>query len=169
MSPLHHFAKQFGEHRAWTSQVGIGQGRALRRPHPQVIKPGRMARQSGDDLAQAHRPRQLAVQQCNKLAFCVQAPNPRIGPVFVDQPLKHIPRYVLQDSMKNAILMAHGIDPPSRVRTVGKTSRTEWNQCHAPCPVKLNRTAVGQARPSTLSGMAVPASMDARIKSGHDG
>jgi hypothetical protein len=61
MGPFRHFAKQLGEHRAWTSQVGVGQGRALHRPHPQVIEPGRMARQSGDDLAQAYRPRQLAV------------------------------------------------------------------------------------------------------------
>jgi hypothetical protein len=32
--------------------------------------------------------------------------------------------------------MAHGIALPSRVRTVGKTSQTEWNQCHD-CPAKL--------------------------------
>src|SRR6476646_5716586 len=35
---------------------------------------------------------------------------------------------------------------PSRVRIVGETSRTEWNQCRAPCRPKLNRTAVGLAR-----------------------
>jgi hypothetical protein len=51
--------------------------------------------------------------------------------------------------LKNAILMAHGIAPPSRVRIVGETSRTEWNQCYAPCPAKLNRTAVAQGRPRT--------------------
>jgi hypothetical protein len=44
--------------------------------------------------------------------------------------------------------MAHGIALPSRVRTVGKTSQTEWNQCHAPCPAKLNRTAVDLIRRS---------------------
>jgi hypothetical protein len=38
---------------------------------------------------------------------------------------------------------------PSRVRIVAQTSRTEWNQCRAPCPPKLNRTAVGLTRPST--------------------
>jgi len=65
------------------------------------------------------------------------------------QPVKLAPRQMLQKPMKNAILMAHGIDPPSRVRIVGETSRTEWNQCHAPCPAKLNRTAVDLIRLST--------------------
>src|SRR5262245_14261075 len=37
---------------------------------------------------------------------------------------------------------------PARVRIVGKTSQTEWNQCHALCPPKLNRTAVGLTRGS---------------------
>jgi hypothetical protein len=41
-------------------------------------------------------------------------------------------------------LMAHGIALPSRVRTVGKTSQTEWNQCHA-CPAKLNRSRSSNA------------------------
>src|SRR5437763_8231080 len=38
--------------------------------------------------------------------------------------------------------------PPARVRIVAKRPNTEWNQCHALCPPKLNRTAVGLTRPS---------------------
>jgi hypothetical protein len=47
--------------------------------------------------------------------------------------------------MKYAILVQHGIDLSCPDRR--QTSRTEWYQCHAPCPPKLNRTAVGQTRP----------------------
>jgi hypothetical protein len=142
MRPFHQLRKQLGKHRAGPSGIGIGQGRALHRPHPQVVEPGRVAGQTGDDFAQARRARKLAVQQGHKLAFRVEPTNSRIGPVLADQAVKNIPRYVLQQLMKNAILVAHGIALPSRVRTVGKTSQTEWNQCHAPCPAKLNRTAV---------------------------
>src|SRR6516225_8475847 len=62
---------------------------------------------------------------------------------------------MLQKSMKYAILMAHGVDPPSGVRIVGETSRTEWNQCHAPCPENLNRTAVADARPLSRPAVEV--------------
>lgn len=120
MRPLHQFRKQVGKHGAGPSGIGIGQGGTLHRPHPQMIEPGRAAGQTGDDFAQARRARKLAVQQGHKLAFRVEPTNPRIGPVFA---VKHIPRYVLQYPMKNAILMAHGIALPSRVRTVGKRPR----------------------------------------------
>jgi hypothetical protein len=71
-----------------------------------------------------------------------------ISSLCADQPVEHIPRDVLQQPMKNAILMAHGIDPPSPVRIVGETSRTEWNQCHA--PVQQNSTG----QPWVLAGRA---------------
>ena len=108
-----------------------------------------MAVQPGDDLAQARCPGQLAIKQRHQLALRGQPANPRIRPVHRHQPVKLGPRQMLQNSMKDAIMMAHGVDPPSRVRIVGETSRTEWSQCHAPCPAKLNRTAVGLSRPST--------------------
>jgi hypothetical protein len=45
---------------------------------------------------------------------------------------------------------------PSRVQDVGKSLWTQMNQRHAPCPPKLNRTAVGLTRQSipaaTLQG-----------------
>jgi len=92
-----------------------------------------------------------------------------ISPVHRHQPVKLTPWQMLQKSMKNAILMAHGIDPPSRVRIVGETSRTEWNQCHA--LVHKNSTGQPWARPghpqTTANGL--PISVDARHKAGHDG
>jgi hypothetical protein len=32
--------------------------------------------------------------------------------------------------------MAHGIDPPARVRIVPQQSQTQWNQCRALCTAK---------------------------------
>ena len=121
--PLHHFAKQFGKHPARAPGIGIGQCRALRRPHTQVIQPGGVARQASDDLAQARRSGKLAIEQCHELAFRVPPANSRISAVCTDQPVEHIPRYVLQQPMKNVILMAHGIDPQPRVRNVAQRPR----------------------------------------------
>ena len=41
-----------------------------------------------------------------------QPANPSIGPVLFHQRVELLPREVLQQLMKNAIVMAHGIDPP---------------------------------------------------------
>jgi hypothetical protein len=46
-----------------------------------------------------------------------QPANPSIGPVLFHQRVELLPREVLQQLMKNAIVMAHGIDP-ARVRIV---------------------------------------------------
>jgi hypothetical protein len=147
MGLLHQSRQQLGKHRHRPPGVGIRQGRAPNRTCTQMIEPRRMALQSRHNLAQARCPRELAVEQRDKLTFRRQPTNPRSCSMRRHQPVKLAPRQVLQNSMKNAILMAHGIDPPSRVRIVGETSRTEWNQCHVPCLAKLNRTAVDQVRP----------------------
>jgi hypothetical protein len=57
-----------------------------------------------------------------------------------------MPWNVLQKFMKYAILMLHGLILP-RVPKRRQTLGAQKNQRHAPCPEKLNRTAVGQARP----------------------
>ena len=60
--------------------------------------------------------------------------------------IEQMPRNVLQKSVEYAILMLHGLillRVPKRRQTLG----IQKNQRHAPCPEKLNRTAVGQARP----------------------
>jgi len=116
-----HPRKQFGEHRRRAARIGIGQGRALRWARPQMVQPGPMAAQAGDDLAQARGSRQLAIQQGDQLAFGGQAPHPGIGPVLLDQPIEDGPREMLQKRVKNGILVQHGIDLllcPDRRRNV---------------------------------------------------
>ena len=140
VGPRDHQRQQIGEQFARPFAVGIGQGRALRQLGAEVVKPDRLARHPGDDLAQARRSGQLRVDHRDQLAFRRQPANPPIGAAHLDQSFKLAPRYLLQHLVKHAIVMPHGIAP--RVRIVGQTSRTEWNQCHAPCPVKLNRTAL---------------------------
>jgi hypothetical protein len=77
---------------------------------------------------------------------------------------------MLYKSMKNAILVKHGVDPPSGVRNVAQTPNTEWNQRRAPCPEKLNRTAVDLFRASTESQQGwYCCPVDDRVEPGHDG
>ena len=48
--------------------------------------------------------------------------HPRIGPVRIHRPIKHMPWHVLQDSVEYAILMPHGVDPcPDTLPDVQKT------------------------------------------------
>jgi hypothetical protein len=76
-----------------------------------MIKPRPLALHRADDLAQARRTGQLAIQQRQKLAFGGQPAGPRVSPVRPDQPVEFRPRDMLQQLMKNAIVMAHGADP----------------------------------------------------------
>ena len=145
MGARHHRRKQFGKQRARAQRVGVGQRRAPRRRGPEVVKTALVALQSRRDLAQAHGPLQLAIEQGNKLAFGAQSPHPPVRFMLLHQPVKDIPRHRLQHTVKHAIVIRMALIP-SRVRIVGETSRTEWNQCRAPCRPKLNRTAVGQIR-----------------------
>src|SRR4051794_3566670 len=68
-----------------------------------------MARQAGYDLAQTCRPRKLAVEQRNELSFGRQPPYPRIGAVIFHKSVEPIPRNMLQQPVKYAILMQHGL------------------------------------------------------------
>jgi hypothetical protein len=95
MRPGHHQRQQFAKPRARAPRIGIGQGRATRQPRPDVVEPRRMAVQTGDDLAQARRPGELAIEQRHQLAFCRQLANPRIAPVRRCQPVKLAPRQML--------------------------------------------------------------------------
>ena len=145
MGARHHRRKQFGKQRARAQRVGVGQRRAPRRRGPEVVKTALVALQSRRDLAQAHGPLQLAIEQGNKLAFGAQSPHPPVRFMLLHQPVKDIPRHRLQHTVKHAIVIRMALIP-SRVRIVGETSRTEWNQCRAPCRPKLNRTAVPMSR-----------------------
>jgi hypothetical protein len=111
MAARDHQRQQFGKRRARPQRVGIRQGRPLRQLGAQVIEPRLLARHAVDDVAQARRPGQLAIQQRDELAFRRQPAHPSIGPVLFHQALEIRPRHLLQQIMKHAILMQHGICP----------------------------------------------------------
>src|SRR3954451_20691190 len=68
-----------------------------------------MARQARYDLAQTSRPRKLAVEQRNELSLGRQPPYQRIGTVIFHKSVEPIPRNMLQQPVKYAILMQHGL------------------------------------------------------------
>src|SRR6478672_2887001 len=77
-----------------------------------MVEPSGMTTQTGDDLAQAGGSRQLAVEQGDQLAPGGQSPHPRIGSMLLDQPVEGRPRDVLQQFVKDGILVPHGVDLP---------------------------------------------------------
>src|SRR6202795_3309047 len=71
-----------------------------------------------------------------------------VGLVLIHKLIEATPRNLLQYAVEYTIVVLHGLillRVPKRRQTLG----TQKNQCHAPCPPKLNRTAVGLSRPST--------------------
>src|SRR5258708_5888730 len=71
-----------------------------------------------------------------------------VGPVLIHKLIEATPRNLLQYAVEYTIVVLHGLillRVPKRRQTLG----TQKNQCHAPCPPKLNRTAVGLSRAST--------------------
>jgi hypothetical protein len=95
MGARDHQGQQFGKRRTRPQRVGIRQGRPLRQLGAQVIEPRLLARHPVDDVAQARRPGQLAIQHRDQLAFRRQPANPSIRPVHLHQTLKFRPRQVL--------------------------------------------------------------------------
>jgi hypothetical protein len=74
-----------------------------------------------------------------------QPANPSIGPVLFHQRVELLPREVLQQLMKNAIVMAHGIDP-QLVSGSFPTIPAQWDQWRALFTAKMYRTAVRRCR-----------------------
>src|ERR1700694_921173 len=90
-----------------------------------------------------------------------------VGLVLIHKLIEATPRNLLQYAVEYTIVVLHGLillRVPKRRQTLG----TQKNQCHAPCPPKLNRTAVGLTRPSTSLSQASKKDVDARDKPGHD-
>src|ERR1700680_2172033 len=91
-----------------------------------------------------------------------------VGLVLIHKLIEATPRNLLQYAVEYTIVVLHGLillRVPKRRQTLG----TQKNQCHAPCPPKLNRTAVGQARASTSRRYCSKKDGDGRDKPGHDG
>src|SRR5260221_12765811 len=78
-----------------------------------------------------------------------------VGPVLIHKLIEATPRNLLQYAVEYTIVVLHGLilrRVPKRRQTLG----TQKNQCHAPCPPKLNRTAVGLTRASTSYFVTAP-------------
>jgi hypothetical protein len=143
---LHHRREERREHLARPRRVGVGQRRTLRRTGAEVVEARRMAVQPADHLAKARRPRQLAIEQGHELALRGQSAHPKICFMLIDQAIELAPQHMLQNIVEYAILVPHDVDA-FRVPKRRQTLETQKNQRHALCPEKLNRTAVGRARP----------------------
>ena len=88
-----------------------------------MVKPGRVALQPADDLAQARGPGKLAVQQGDELVFGGQSTDVFVRPMLIDQALERIPGKTLQHIVEYSIVMPHGVDPhpcPNRREMLGR-------------------------------------------------
>ena len=108
-----------------------------------MVKPCLVAFQTGHNLPQARRSAQLAVQQGDQVPLRRQFTRQLVGPILLNNLLQLRPRHVLQQTVKYAILMQHGVASFSCLGR-GQTLETQKNPCHAPYQPKSNRTAVGQ-------------------------
>lgn len=142
MRAPHHLREQLDKHRRRPQRVGIRQRRAPHRLRTEVIKPRLMAPQTGLDLAQAARAGKLPIEQRHQLALRRKPPHPGVRIVPLHRLIEDRPGDVLQNFVKNAILVPHGVDPILVSRNVWR--RPEPSRINAMQPVynNLNRTAV---------------------------
>jgi hypothetical protein len=103
-----------------------------------VVEPHVVACQLALQLTQARSPGQLTVNQSHELALRRQAANQGIRPMLANQPVKLSPWNMLKDAVKNAILMAHGVDLLLVSRTLRK--RLGASGINAVRPVHKNPT-----------------------------
>ena len=106
MRPCDQQRQQLGEQRTRAIVVGVGQGRTPRQLRPQMVEPCGVALDPADNLAQARRASELAVEHGEKLALARQSTSPRIRPMRSRQPVEIVPRQMLQQLMKYAIVMS---------------------------------------------------------------
>ena len=128
--------EQRAEHLTRAARIGIGKRRARYRARAEMVEPVRMTGEPGFNLAQALRAGQLPVQKCDELIPGRQPAHPRVGPVRFHQPIKCLPRHVLQDRVKYAILMPHGVDLLPCPKTLPDVRKTEES---TPCALS-NKT-----------------------------
>src|SRR6185369_11325056 len=106
----------------------------------QVIQPLLMALQAGFDLAQAGGARKLGIQQRHQLTLRCQPAYTAIGTVRLHQPFELAPRQVLQNFMKDAIVMPHGAEPLLLSRNVCRRPRPSRINAMHPVHENSNRT-----------------------------
>jgi len=76
-----------------------------------MIKLAGVALQIGFDVAQAPRPAKLRIKHRDQMRLGLHHSIVPIGTVLVYKPIEHRPRNMLQQVMKNDILMRHDVDP----------------------------------------------------------
>ena len=138
--------KKSGKHLGAAKSVGVRKGRARHRARTQMVKSRRMALKRADDVPQTFGAGQLPVKQGQKLALGRQLAHTRIRAMLFHKTLECAPRKVLRDRVKYAILMPHGLASFSCPNPSPNDSNRGINAVR-PVHIKLNRTAVGQARP----------------------
>jgi len=121
---LHQRRKQASEHFERARQVGRGERRLRNRAPSEVIKLVRMALQARLDLAKPSRTTKLPVQHRDQMRLGLEAARIRLGTMLLHKPIENRPRNMLQKSMKNDILVPHGVAPCSRP-VDSQTSGTE--------------------------------------------
>ena len=144
----HQVGQKPGEHCARPLCIGIGERRARNLAGAKMIKLAGVALKAGLDRSQALAAHQLRVQQCDELVLRRQPAHLLVGRKLVHKPIQHMPGHKLQDRVKYCIVVAHGVGSLSCLDR-RQNVKTQKNPCHAPRPLKSNRTAVGLSRPST--------------------
>jgi len=112
----HQCRKQAGEGFARPHRVGGGEGRPRNRRATEMIKPSRLALQARLDVAQTPRSAELSVEHRDEVRPRPQTARIATGLMLLHKAIEPRPRNLLQQAMKYAILMPHGVDPfPSPV------------------------------------------------------
>ena len=70
----------------------------------------------------------------------------RIRAVLLHKTFEHTPRQVLQKTVKDAIVVPHGVEPLLVSRIICRCPKPSRINAMHPVQKNLNRTAVGQAR-----------------------
>ena len=87
-----------------------------------MVQPCAVALQAANNLAQAHRPGKLPIEQRDELVLGGQMAHMFVRTVILNMLIKYVPRNALQQIMKYAIVMPHSVAPlpyPNRRKTLG--------------------------------------------------
>jgi len=111
MQLRHQRRKQRAKHFSWTRLIGRRQRRSRNRAAAQMVKLAGMAAQAGFDVAQTARPAKLGKQHGNQMRLGPQGARIPLSLVFLHKFVVQRPRNMLQECVKDDILMLHGLDP----------------------------------------------------------
>src|ERR1700743_108334 len=126
-----------------------------------------MARKPRHDLAQACRPRKLAVEQRHKLPLRRQSPHACIRIMLFHKSFEPIPRHKLQNVSQYCIVMRHGADLQSCSGTLADVqNRLESTPCAL--STKSKPDSRGLVPGIHVFGASSKKDVDGGVKPGHD-